>query len=122
MSFLNVYIGDLSDPKFSWENGNWDGNIPTRTSPFFPTRTAFSKLIDMIEEGKLEGKQTDWGGWTAKATKEQIKLFFEETSREYVKQQDPKFFQHLIDNYNDLVKFIDNLEPDKEYALVACEL
>jgi hypothetical protein len=24
---VEVYIGDLSDPEFDFENGNWSGNI-----------------------------------------------------------------------------------------------
>ncbi|MDQ1002788.1 hypothetical protein QFZ28_003188 [Neobacillus niacini] len=27
---VEVYIGDLSDPEFDYENGNWSGNIPKK--------------------------------------------------------------------------------------------
>jgi membrane associated rhomboid family serine protease len=33
MSCLDVYIGDLSDPSFHWNGGNWNDNVPTRRFP-----------------------------------------------------------------------------------------
>lgn len=32
--YLDVYIGWLDDPSFSWDGGDWDGNVPVRRSPF----------------------------------------------------------------------------------------
>jgi hypothetical protein len=36
MPFLDVYIGNLSDPSFHRDGGNWSGNVPTPLSLFFP--------------------------------------------------------------------------------------
>jgi len=30
-----MYIGDLEDPSFEWEDGDWNGNILGRISPAF---------------------------------------------------------------------------------------
>jgi hypothetical protein len=78
MTYRDVYIGDLDDPNFHWDGGNWRiGNIPRRKSPFFPSVMAvpFWSLLRKIKAGELDGKQTDWGGWVARATKKQIHEF-----------------------------------------------
>lgn len=36
VTYCDVYIGRLDDPRFSWVGGDWNGNVPTRLSPFFP--------------------------------------------------------------------------------------
>ncbi|MDP3901742.1 MAG: hypothetical protein Q8Q37_02075 [bacterium] len=122
MSYLDVYIGNLSSPNFSWENGNYNNNIPQMISPYFPLPAPFCELIQKIEKGELNGARTDWGSYTAKVTKKQIKAFVEEFYSGYVERQDQKYFQRQINQYNDLIKCIETLDPDKEYGLVACEL
>jgi hypothetical protein len=63
MSYLDVYIGDLNDPTFKWHGGDWNGNVPTRLSPFFPDGERVRRaLLARIEAGTYVGKQTDWGG------------------------------------------------------------
>jgi hypothetical protein len=58
MSFLDVYIGDLNDPSFRWDGGDWNGNVPTRLSPFFPggdriRRVMLERIDSKANEGKL---------------------------------------------------------------------
>ncbi|MCP4469376.1 MAG: hypothetical protein GY815_01605 [Gammaproteobacteria bacterium] len=36
MTYCSTYIGDLDDPEFSWEEGNWSGNIPWGLGASFP--------------------------------------------------------------------------------------
>ena len=111
MTYYDVYIGDLSDPDFKWEDGDPHGNVPKRISPFFPGSSIgagpFWRLIRLIDNGALQGKQTDWGGWTAAATKEQIEQFVAE---------------HCPSISDELRQFIAGLDPSGTYALVAAEL
>jgi len=37
MTICTVYIGDLDDPTFNWEGGDWSGNIPKSISDEFPS-------------------------------------------------------------------------------------
>lgn len=76
MTHYDVYIGKLAegaDP-LDW-GGDWSGNVPTRESPFFPPRGAgseapFFQLISRITDGRLPGKQVDWGGWLRRLRKQ----------------------------------------------------
>lgn len=69
MTYCDVYLGRLDDLSFSWDGGGWSGNVPIRRSPFFPWAglgyVAFFRVIERIEEGKYDGRRTDWGGWVA---------------------------------------------------------
>ena len=124
MSYEDVWIGDLDDPHFSWDGANWDiANVPRRLSPFFPPRAPFSKLINAIEHGRFVGKQTDWGGWVAKATKAQIQEFIKEAyaEDETYERRDP-VLGHLYDWMQELLAFVNALDDEKLYALVAAEL
>lgn len=119
--FLDVYIGDLDDPDFSWDDGDWNGNCPKRKSPFFPPQAPFSNLIDMIKQGRFEGKQVDWGGWVAKVKKEQILKFIEEYYPDDWYNRN-FYLPHILDQMKELKRFVEKLDPDKQYALVASEL
>ena len=74
-----AYIGDLNDPEFKWEKGNWDGNIPSQLGPEFPFGSYVSSLIiDKILKGELDGKQVDWGAYVARVDKAQLIKFTDE--------------------------------------------
>lgn len=121
MPFLDVYIGDLNDPSFSWENGDWNGNCPKRQSPFFPPPAPFSEMKTMIEQGELVGKQVDWGGWVAKAKKDQImKIVNDYYLGDWYERN--SFLPHLIKQMKELQEYITSLDSEIEYALVASEL
>ena len=123
MSFLDVYIGDLSDPSFHWDGGNWNGNVPTRLSPFFPDGHRVRRaMLDRIDSGSYEGKQTDWGGYVAKVTKKQIKDLIKEQYGDDDCHKDPTPMPHMVQALQELRDFVDSLDEQKLHALVATEL
>ena len=122
MTHYDAYIGDLDDPDFKWEGGDWNGNTPPRLSPYFPPcgitpDMPFWWIKDRVESGKLVGKQTDWGAWTAKVGKKQIIGFM----YEYYDHRKSNMMPHLRQQLEELRKFVDSLEDGKMYALVAVE-
>jgi len=122
MTIHNVYIGDLQDPKFSWDDGDWDSNVPSRVSEMFPPANVelFFEVIHLIKDGKLEGKQTDFGGWVAKVRKDQILQLIS-----FWYDADPyqsEFEAHLQGWWKKFRDSISKLEDDKVYGLVATEL
>ena len=125
MSFLDVYIGNLDDPKFHWEGGNWEGNCPGKLGPWFPPgqqsglRGPFWDLIEKIKTNQFEGKQCDWGSWVAKVHKEEIEAFIDEVYGAY---EQPKELAHLRKKFDELKAFVATLDPAKQYVLVATEL
>jgi hypothetical protein len=123
MSFLDVYIGDLSDPSFRWDGGNWNGNVPTRLSPFFPGGDRIRRvMLERIDSKAYEGKQTDWGGYVAKVTKQQIKDLIQEQYGDHDWYKDPSPMPHMLQALQKLRDFVDSLEERKLHALVATEL
>ena len=107
---LDVYIGDLDDPFFKWEGGNFDGNVPyfKHAFPFSDKWAAFWIVIKKIETGEFLGKQTDWAGWVAKVNKTQIAKLLRELYKE--KGEEP-----------DAGALLGALEEGRLYALVAVE-
>ena len=121
----DVYLASLDAPGFAWEGGDWQGNIPTRTSPFFPPTfdppDPFMRVVELIEAGTLDGRQTDWGGWVAKVRPSQVLDLLTECYGD-----DPDFgpdseLPHLRDQLNVLVEYVRQLEPNRDVALVAAE-
>ena len=66
--------------------------------------------MDQIDEGRLEGGQVNWGAWVAKATRAEILTFVDE-----IYSDKPT----LLDEVR---AFVERLDPDETYALVASEL
>lgn len=69
-----------------------------------------------------EGKQVDWGAFVAKMSKEQITSFINDfycTDPTYLPGS---VFPHLIRQLEELRTFVDGLESDTVYAVVASEL
>ncbi|MEX2461302.1 MAG: hypothetical protein WD469_08410 [Paenibacillaceae bacterium] len=109
MSFLDVYIGELDDSNFDYDDGDWNGNCPARKSDFFPRgREIFRLMINKIETGELEGKRVDWGAWIARMLPYEMLTFVSE------------FYKDTTEAQN-IIRFIRQLEPNKRYALVASE-
>ncbi len=120
MPYSDVYIGELNDPRFSWDEGNWKSNIPRPISPFFPPLKEeddmpFRVLIDLIKKGVYNGKQTDYAGWVARVSKAQIKKFAENL---YGSLNELKT-RYRAKEIHTLYEFIDKLDDTKNYALVA---
>jgi hypothetical protein len=123
MSFLDVYIGDLSDPSFHWDGGDWSGNVPVRLSPFFPEgHRVQGAVLKRIGDGTYVGKQTDWGGHVAKVSKQQIKDLIEEQYSDRALYKDPSPIPHMLQALEELRDFVDSLEERKLHALVTTEL
>lgn len=115
MSFIDVYIGDLDDEGFSWEGGDYNGNIPRRLSSKFPLgRMVFSDIVGKILRSELEGKQVDFGGWVAKLTAKEL----DDYVLSYYKSYEIK---SVVEDVDKIRGFISELKKDKKYALVACE-
>ena len=122
MTFFDVYIGDLDDPDFHWDGGNWNGNSPRGVSPLLPNterEEPFRRVQGLIHTGTLVGKQTDWGCWVAIASREVLSQLIHEWYGD-----GEIYLSDLDDNYEnvslELHVLISNLNP-KNYALVAIE-
>ena len=103
-----VYIGDIEDPDFNYEKGNWNGNIPKRIGPCLSEDpSVFKYVIDLISNEKIVGKQTDWGAWVAPLFPNEIYEVFQD------------YFSSS--KLTRLQKRLVGLEPNKKYGLVACE-
>jgi len=101
------YLGRLDDPSFHWDGGDENGNVPTRLSPFFPPAPGgyqpFRKVIDRIQSGVYDGKQTDWGAWVARVTPLQVLTLIDEVYgggaaevRQYLQGLDPTSLVALV--------------------------
>jgi len=125
MPFYDVYLGNLDDPTFDPDGGDWNGNVPSRESEFFPPTGAgdrpFFRVIRMIESGELQGKQTDWGGWVARVRPTQIRELLDQFY-----DGDPTYApdseSHLKGQLERLRAYVEQLDPDTDVALVATEL
>ena len=116
MTFHDVYIGWADDPEFSLEGGDSQGNVPYRQSPFFPSGgDPFWKLVRGIDAGTYRGRQVDWGGWASPMTVSELRTFIAECyPPRPTKDQDPRV--------TEVIRFVEALDPEKEYILVAAEL
>jgi len=123
VSYLDVYIGDLSDPRFHWDEGDWNANVPTRLSPFFPDGSRVrAALLNRIADGTYIGKQTDFGGHVAKVTKQQIIDFIQEQYGDHDWYRSSGPMPHMYERLQELRRFVDTLDESKQHALVATEL
>jgi hypothetical protein len=118
MTYCSTYIGDLADPSFHCDGGDWNGNIPRGIGPAFPKTLEHypalghynSKFFDWTGRTKVTRKQTDYGGWVARVTRAQLLDFIR--------------FCYGSDQHEEvdkLIDFVNTLEESGEYALVAEE-
>ena len=112
MTYCSTYIGDLADPSFSWNGGDWDGNIPRGISPAFPPTIEHynRKFHDWVARTEVTCKQTDFGGWVARVDKPRLLDFIR-----FCYGPDPD------EAVTELIEFVNTLEDGGEYALVAEE-
>ena len=120
MSFLDVYVGEISDLSWDPTQEQWSiGNVPHRLSPFFPAgHNAFRVLRQRVEDRTWRGQQVDWGAWAARLTGGQILAF----CRECRAADGLADMAHIREQWEDLERFLATLTPDAEYAQVASEL
>jgi len=117
MTICTVYIGDLDDPTFNWEGGDWSGNIPKSISDEFPSmRGHYNETYHAwVKKSGVECEQTDFGGWVSKVTKAQISEFIAEA---YSGQEELSW---VVDGLKKLKALVVTLDEDRLYGLVATE-
>jgi hypothetical protein len=124
MPICVVYVGDLDDPRFSWEGGDWNGNAPRHLSPDFPPTGPpygpWSIVYRRIKEGELPGKQTDWGAWVAKVTGGEVTALVDELYGDGYPMG--ASFPHLQRALDDLLRWVQTIDPARVYAIVAMEV
>ena len=130
MTYFDMWIGDLDDPDFKWHDGNYDGNLPKRKSPMFPPARDdyfFRDFFRWVELRRNDYKQTDWDGWVAKVTKEDILNFIDHRYKTDPRYTDPQQVLYrngkavFVEQLNDLIEYVSSLDDEKLYALVAAE-
>lgn len=117
MTDCSVYGGNLDDPKFKWEGGDWSGNVPGGISPYFPSPKDHynANYHAWVKASGVECKQTDFGGWVVKVTREQI---LEYLTWCYAGQEDLPWVKEDLQK---VVRSIRRLRQGKIYGLVATE-
>ena len=117
MTICSVYIGNLEDPKFKWDGGDWNGNVPAALSREFPPMGQHynADFHAWVKASGVKCEQTDFGGWVACVNKSQILDFIKTTYRG--KERLP----WVKDGLKALKVFVLALEEDRVYALVATE-
>ena len=109
MAFYNIYVGNADDPKFHWDGGNYNGNIPSILLDLgSPGLMGCAKARQLLESQKYGGKVLDWGSSGARVLKEQILDFANE------------FFPEGWERER-AVERINTLDPARTYVLFACE-
>lgn len=129
MTICTVYVGDLESPGFKWEGGDWEGNVPYALSKEFPsTRRHYNgEYRDWVKEKGIECCQTDFGGWVARVTKEEIEDYLHYCYADDPHYADPKkaiTWQRtdcLRGELGEILVFVETLDEKKTYALVATE-
>lgn len=117
MTICDVYIGNLEDPKFKWDGGDWNGNTPRSLSPDFPPMSQHYNrdFKDWVAVTGVECRQTDYGAWVARVTKTQIIEFI---TKCYKGQEDLPWVK---DDLKVLKQFVTTLDENLVYGLVATE-
>jgi hypothetical protein len=117
MTICTVYVGDLNSPEFHWEGGDVNNNIPGRLSDEFPPFHEHYNVYfhAWVRRTGVECRQTDFGGWVARVTKQQILDFIAEG---YAGDEELSW---VVNRLPGLKAFVDGLSPEGLYALVATE-
>lgn len=121
MSFRDVYIGDLDDPAFHLPVGNENWDLPKKLGPLFPDFTdAFFKILHALDAGVYVGGMVDVGAFVAKVSKAQLRDFVRDTYDTQKAHEEGRI--RRVHEIEQLKLFIEGLDPDKEYGLVAIEI
>lgn len=126
MTACDVYIGDLDDPEFHWNGGDWNGNVPKPIASVFPPvgghyNECFHRWL---RESGVECRQTDFGGWVCRVTPRELADYIEYCYGSDSMYTDPdkrETWKHLIDRLDKLRQVVTELDEGKQYALVAAE-
>ena len=106
MTYYDVYIARADDPAYTNEHGRDRnvGNFPEALSPVIYDRECFHRICSMAGHGEVLGMQADWGCWVAVVNGKQAREFFKGVSIP-----------------DDMAEFLESVQGDKLYALVALE-
>jgi hypothetical protein len=117
MTYFDAYIGD------------WNGNTPASLGPDFPpTRTGrgypgnvFAETVARVDEGTLDGKQTDRVARVARADKATSRAFVDELCSENESYSEGSGVPRLVESLGKFRDFVEQPDEGKKYALVASE-
>lgn len=130
MTMCRIYVGNLADPKFSWDEGDWNYNAPVALSPSFPPRSNsyfFADFFEWVKKKKVTHKQTDWGTTVARVTKAEILDFIAFCYDSDPSYNDPgKMLKwegkaYLVKQLQLLKKSVAALDARRTYGLVVME-
>ena len=82
----------------------------------------FNELVAAIDAGEVDGKQVDWAGWVARMLPAEIAAFFEKHLGSSWAEPDDGLPDHMRENQIEFKRFVEGLDPNRRYALVASEL
>ena len=117
MTVCSVYLGSLEDPKFKWEGGDWNGNVPAAISQDFPPMGEHynADFHRWVASSDVECKETDFAACVTRVTKAQILDFI---SMGYLGKEHLPWVELPLQALNE---FVSTLNEDRVYALVATE-
>lgn len=128
MPLLDVYIGHIDSPGLDAAADSKNPNAaPRRLSSSFPPPSGtredpYYLVLRKIENGVFPGRQMAWGAWIAKVRKGEIGRLVDEIYAGDRIVRDPDYKPHLSAQLTELTSFIESLEQDMDYALVANKL
>lgn len=98
MTMCSTYVGEMNSPGFSWDSGDYDGNIPQRISPYFPRPGGHhSALTGWVKVSGAECKQTDFDAWAAKVTKSQLRGYLHHCCGDDISKEHIEYVDSLVD-------------------------
>ena len=117
MTDCYVYVGVPQDPNFHLNGGDWNYNRPKQLSPDFPPLGGAYNAVffKWVEAAGITRKQTDYGAHVALVSKNQILEFIADG---YAGCEDLPW---VAPDLPELKHFVNSLDTDKQYALVATE-
>jgi len=118
MPHCDVYISNWEDA-IQAAKDDMDIGTPQRRSPFIGNgRAAWDLYHEWAKQGRIHCTQTDWAGWVAKVSGEEILVFV----KQILSETSTLDMSHLKQQVSEVRDFAESLDPETEYALVATEL
>lgn len=130
--YLDVFIGEVDVPGFSWEESHADNEYsavePRLVSDSFPdSYDDFSELRDRMSEEYYVSKPIDWGMWAAKVSKREIIGFLKDQYGDDIMEEEPAYIasgDHCevdVKTMEGLIALVKRLDDNRAYALVTRE-
>ena len=121
----SLFLSYADDPTFSWEAGNWEGNVPKRVVVFDDLLglQGCGQAHCLLRSPKYGGRQLDWGASGARLNKAQIIEFLTDF---YSGDDKPPGVRLIGDlpakrHLPEILSKLDDLPDDRLYVLVSCE-